>query len=42
MYELREYNVKDKDQVIKLWIDICIKEHRVQRMGRRTKASRRL
>lgn len=42
MYELREYNIKDKEQVIKLWIDICIEEHRVQRMGRRAKASGRL
>ena len=29
MYELREYNINDKEQVIKLWIDICIKEHRI-------------
>ena len=27
MYELREYDVKDKEQVIKLWLDICVTEH---------------
>lgn len=27
MYEIREYNIKDKEQVIKLWLDICIEEH---------------
>ena len=27
MYEIREYNEKDKDQVIKLWVDVCVEEH---------------
>lgn len=27
MYEIRKYDKKDKDQVIKLWIDICVQEH---------------
>lgn len=27
MYEIREYNIKDKEQVVKLWVDVCIEEH---------------
>lgn len=27
MYEIREYNEKDKEQVIKLWIDVAVSEH---------------
>ena len=27
MYEIREYNMKDKKQITDLWIDVCIKEH---------------
>ncbi len=27
MYEIREYNEKDKEQVIKLWIDVAVHEH---------------
>lgn len=27
MYELREYDIRDKEQVIKLWLDVSIKEH---------------
>lgn len=27
MYELREYNVNDKEQITKLWVDVCVKEH---------------
>lgn len=27
MYEIREYNEKDKEQVIKLWVDVAVNEH---------------
>lgn len=27
MYEIREYNIKDKEQVVKLWVDVCVEEH---------------
>lgn len=27
MYELREYEIKDKEQLIKLWVDVSVKEH---------------
>lgn len=27
MYEIREYNIKDKEQVVKLWLDVCVEEH---------------
>ncbi len=27
MYEIREYNVNDKEQVVKLWLDVCVEEH---------------
>lgn len=27
MYELREYDIRDKEQVIKLWVDVSVKEH---------------
>lgn len=27
MYEIREYNEKDKEEVIKLWIDVAVGEH---------------
>ena len=27
MYELREYDIKDREQLIKLWLDVCVEEH---------------
>lgn len=27
MYEIREYNERDKEEIIKLWIDVCVEEH---------------
>lgn len=27
MYEIREYDIKDKEELIKLWLDVCVKEH---------------
>lgn len=27
MYELREYNENDKEQITKLWVNVCVEEH---------------
>ncbi len=27
MYKIREYDIKDKEKVIELWLQICIEEH---------------
>lgn len=27
MYEIREYDNRDREELIKLWVDICIEEH---------------
>ena len=27
MYELREFDIRDKEQIVKLWVDVSVKEH---------------
>lgn len=27
MYKIREYDIKDKEELIKLWLSVCVQEH---------------
>ncbi len=31
MYKIREYDVKDKEQIIELWLDVCVEEFHFQK-----------